>query len=109
MQRHALSTTLILALGGGASAQLTDDAGTAGIPGLAPGAAASLEQAYRTARRAVRPTEGGYRADHQGQRWRTRFDGRGFLVEPDGGGEDRRGAPRPSLPGRCVARPPPGR
>jgi hypothetical protein len=47
---------------------------------------ASVRQAYDAGRHATQPCEGGYQARNPGQRWLTRFDGRGFETEPDKGG-----------------------
>ncbi len=54
--------------------------------GLAPGSWTGIREAYEAGRHAAYPTEAGYQARNPGQRWRTAFDGRGFLVEPDAGG-----------------------
>src|ERR1051326_1139998 len=41
---------------------------------------------YERHRQAAFPVEGGHRARNYGQRWVTRFDGRGFDVTPDAAG-----------------------
>ena len=47
---------------------------------------AGIREAYEAGRHAARAVEGGYQAHNPGQRWRTRFDGRGFTTSPDAGG-----------------------
>jgi len=54
--------------------------------GLAPEDWSSIRQALVASRHAVQPDGEGFQARNPGQRWRTRFDGRGFTTEPDGGG-----------------------
>ena len=44
-----------------------------------------IHAAYEAARHAVRSVEGGHQAWNPGQGWRTHFDSRGFLTEPDVG------------------------
>jgi len=46
----------------------------------------SIRQAHEASLHAVRPAAGGYQAINPGQSWRTDFDGRGFSIEPHGGG-----------------------
>ena len=61
----------------------TDDA----VPeGLSSGDWTSIRAAYDAGRHAAHPVEGGYQARNPGQGWRTHFDGRGFLTQPDVGG-----------------------
>jgi len=45
-----------------------------------------IRAAYEAGRHAAYEVEGGYRAHNPGQRWSTRFDGRGFTTVPDVGG-----------------------
>jgi len=45
----------------------------------------SLRAAFEAAQHAVRDTGSVYRARNFGQNWRSSFDGRGFLIEPDDG------------------------
>ena len=53
--------------------------GAIGAPGLA-----ELRVAWEAARHSALPAgAGAYEAHNPGERWRTRFDGRGFTVEPD--------------------------
>jgi len=54
--------------------------------GLSASDWSSIRQEYERNRHAAFPTAGGYRARNLGQQWVTRFDGRGFAVEPDAGG-----------------------
>ncbi len=46
----------------------------------------SVRAAYEVNRHAAFAVEGGFQARNRGQQWLTRFDGRGFTVEPDSGG-----------------------
>lgn len=41
-----------------------------------------IRAAYEAGRHAVQPVEGGWQARNPGQRWTTRFDGRGCLATP---------------------------
>src|SRR5664279_1738748 len=43
----------------------------------------SIRQQYEQQRHAAFPVKGGYQARNPGQEWQTRFDGRGFTVQPD--------------------------
>ncbi len=45
-----------------------------------------VRAAYEANRHAVRAVDGGYQAANPGQRWSTRFDGRGSSTQPDAGG-----------------------
>ena len=54
--------------------------------GLSTGDWAGIRGAYEAGRHAVRPVGSEHRAENPGQRWLTRFDGRGFSVQPDAGG-----------------------
>ncbi|MEK6281236.1 MAG: FG-GAP repeat protein [Acidobacteriota bacterium] len=48
---------------------------------------ASIRAAYEASRHRVSAVEtGGHQARNSGQQWRTHFDGRGFLTQPDAGG-----------------------
>ena len=68
-------------------ASLVASIGTAQAPGpsdevpegLSAADWSSIRQAYEANRHAAYPVAGGYQACNPGQRWRTRFDGRGFL------------------------------
>src|ERR1017187_10097416 len=42
----------------------------------------SIRQQYEEQRHAAYPVAGGYQARNPGQQWQTRFDGRGFTVQP---------------------------
>ena len=53
--------------------------------GLEPGDWSSIRAAYEAGRHSAFEVEGGYQARNPGQQWLTEFDGRGFLVQPDGG------------------------
>ncbi len=53
--------------------------------GLSKGDWAGIRAAYEAGRHAAYPVEGGFEARNPGQRWRTHFDGRGFLTQPDAG------------------------
>jgi len=44
-----------------------------------------IRAAYEAGRHAAVASQGGYEARNPGQRWLTRFDGRGFSTEPDTG------------------------
>ena len=46
----------------------------------------SIRAAYQAHRHQAVPVEGGYRARNPEQQWRTEFDGRGFMTQPDAGG-----------------------
>jgi len=46
----------------------------------------SIRAAYDAGRHAFEKTEDGWQAHNPGQQWRTKFDGRGFVAEPKGGG-----------------------
>ena len=57
--------------------------------GLAKSDWASIRAAYEAGRHAFQPVagqDGVWQARNPGQQWLTRFDGRGFLAEPKGGG-----------------------
>lgn len=53
--------------------------------GLSTGDWTSIRDAYEAGRHAAYPVEGGFQARNPGQRLLTRFDERGFLIEPDAG------------------------
>ncbi len=65
-------------------------AGAGKLPdGLSESDWAGIRKAYTAERHRVAPLAGRsgvWHARNPGQAWRTRFDGRGFLVEPDAGG-----------------------
>ena len=46
----------------------------------------SIRAAYEAGRHAFQPIEGGWQARNPGQQWITKFDRRGFVAEPRGGG-----------------------
>ena len=54
--------------------------------GLAKADWTSIRAAYEAGRHAFQPVEGGWQARNPGQQWTTKFDGRGFVAEPKGGG-----------------------
>jgi hypothetical protein len=57
--------------------------------GLSEADWAGIQEAYRAERHRVEPLAGQaglWQARNPGQAWRTRFDGRGFRVQPDSGG-----------------------
>jgi len=54
--------------------------------GLAKSDWQSIRAAYEAGRHAFQPIEGGWQARNPGQQWTTKFDGRGFIAEPSGGG-----------------------
>ena len=54
--------------------------------GLAKSDWSSIRAAYEAGRHAFQPIEGGWQARNPGQQWTTKFDGRGFVAEPQGGG-----------------------
>ena len=58
---------------------------TADPGGLSTGDWSGIRDAYEAGRCAVQAIEGGYLARNPGQQWRTRFDGRGFVTQPDTG------------------------
>ncbi len=45
---------------------------------------AGIRQEYERLRHAMKPVDGGFEARNPGQRWSMRFDGRGFVTQPDG-------------------------
>ncbi len=51
--------------------------------GLSASDWSDIRKAYDDGRHVAVPCDGGYQARNPGQRWRTRFDGQGFLVTPD--------------------------
>jgi hypothetical protein len=51
--------------------------------GLSAADWAGIRAAYQAGRHAAVASPGGYEARNPGQRWLTRFDGRGFSTEPD--------------------------
>ncbi len=46
----------------------------------------NIRAAYQAHRLQMVPVAGGYRARNPKQQWRTEFDGRGFITQPDAGG-----------------------
>ena len=54
--------------------------------GLAKSDWGSIRAAYEAGRHAFEPIEGGWQARNPGQQWTTKFDRRGFVTEPKGGG-----------------------
>jgi len=54
--------------------------------GIAKSDWGSIRAAYDAGRHAFEKTEDGWQAHNPGQQWRTKFDGRGFVAEPKGGG-----------------------
>src|SRR5437588_6612670 len=46
----------------------------------------NIREQYDQHRHSAFPVEGGYQTRNPGQQWQTRFDGRGFLTQPDAGG-----------------------
>lgn len=52
--------------------------------GLAKSDWASIRTAYEAGRHAFQPVDGGWQARNPGQQWTTKFDGRGFLAQPQG-------------------------
>ena len=80
--KHFLIALGFATLSGRAAAQTPDD-----VPeGLSTGDWAGIRAAYEAERQAAYSVEGGFEARNPGQRWRTHFDGRGFLTRPDAGG-----------------------
>ncbi len=64
-------------------AQKSEDA----VPeGLAGSDWNSIRQVYEKNRHAAVAVDGGFHARNTGQQWLTHFDGRGFVVKPDGAG-----------------------
>ncbi len=53
---------------------------------LSTGDWTGIRAAYEAGRHAAYSVEGGLEARNPGQGWRTHFDGRGFLTQPDAGG-----------------------
>ena len=53
--------------------------------GLAKSDWASILEAYEAGRHAFQPAAGGWEARNPGQQWRTTFDRRGFVAQPEGG------------------------
>lgn len=61
--------------------------GTAATPkGVSAADWSGIRAAYEANRHAAFAVAEGYVARNPGQRWNTRFDGRGFVTSPDGGG-----------------------
>ena len=86
MLRHAASLAIVcgaLALSPGAPD--ARPAGPTGPEGISAADWAGIRAAYEAGRHAAFAAEGGYQARNPGQRWLTRFDGRGFSAEPDSG------------------------
>jgi len=54
--------------------------------GLAKADWTSIRAAYEAGRHAFQPVEGGWQARNPGQQWTTKFDRRGFVAQPQGGG-----------------------
>ncbi len=54
--------------------------------GLSASDWSGIREAYEAGRHVAVACDGGYQARNPGQQWRTRFDGKGFLVTPDDGG-----------------------
>lgn len=54
--------------------------------GLSTGDWAGIRAAYRAHQHEVVAVEGGYRTHNPGQQWRTDFDPRGFVTQPEAGG-----------------------
>jgi len=54
--------------------------------GLAKSDWRGIRAAYEAGLHAFQPIDGGWQARNPGQQWTTKFDGRGFLAEPRGGG-----------------------
>lgn len=52
--------------------------------GLAKSDWSSIRAAYEAGRHAFQPAEGGWQARNPGQQWLTKFDGRGFVAQPNG-------------------------
>ena len=79
-----LTSSVCLASPAGNSQQLTSPDQ---VPeGLAKSDWTSIRAAYEAGRHAFQPIEGGWQARNPGQQWTTKFDGRGFVSEPKGGG-----------------------
>lgn len=47
---------------------------------------ASIRAAYEAGRHVFQPTDTGWQARNPGQQWITKFDGRGFIAQPQNGG-----------------------
>ena len=84
--------------------------------GLSASDWSSIRGVYEANRHAAFAVEGGYLARNPGQQWRTKFDGRGFVTTPDGGGWSwglelvrygRAGAERSAIAPVCVEAGPP--
>jgi hypothetical protein len=57
-----------------------------GLPdGLSASDWSSIRAVYEASQRSALTVEGGYMTRNPGQRWRTHFDGRGFMTTPDVG------------------------
>ena len=74
------------ALGQAQAQAVAPTTGEAAPEGLSKGDWAGIRAAYEAGRHAAYSVEGGYQARNPGQGWRTHFDGRGFLTQPDAGG-----------------------
>src|SRR5215471_235291 len=60
--------------------------GAAPPKGLKDSEWAQIKSSYEQNRHKAAPDASGYHARNWGQQWSIHFDGRGFSVEPDGGG-----------------------
>ena len=80
-------TTWVSETRGGVDCDQPLDRAVGAVPdGLSAGDWASIQTACEAGRHAVHGREGGFQARNPGQRWVTRFDGRGFCTKPDAGG-----------------------
>jgi hypothetical protein len=86
-----LPALALLALSTARPAAVSASTYEGGLPRVTPKnlsgfAWSSIRAEYQRHRQAAFPEDGGHRARNYGQRWVTRFDGRGFDVTPDSGG-----------------------
>lgn len=83
----SLTLALLMANASTATGPADDGPFDGRVPqGQSAAAWSGIRAAYETKRHEAFAVEGGWRARNLGQQWRTRFDRRGFLTTPDGGG-----------------------
>jgi hypothetical protein len=81
---HLLAAALLFTPAWASPVRTQSLASAAAVPeGLSAPEWSSIRQQYEQQRHAAIPVAGGYQARNPGQQWQTRFDGRGFTVQPD--------------------------
>ena len=80
---HTLAAALLVTPAGASPVRPQTLASADAVPeGLTAPEWSSIRQQYEQQRHAAYPVAGGYQARNPGQQWQTRFDGRGFMVQP---------------------------